>query len=316
LRPLRRAAVVAIALTAAPVALGASELPDLPDDPLPSVEVGPPVEDAPPAEAAPAAADDDSDADTKPLWEIGMVAGGGYLPDYPAADQNHFRGIVLPYAVYRGDFFRVGDRGVARGIFADTDRFELDVGIDAAFPVDSNDNDAREGMDDLDYLLEVGPRLTYYFLPPSHRDDFYVSLATRAVISTDFANWRYQGITVAPRLTYWRNRILDRDFNLAVWVEPLFGFDGLNDYFYEVRPGDARSDRPAYEADDGYIGTELSFGFSYGFSERLRAFGGVQIGYWNHSANDDSPLHRDDTTVGVGGGLRWSIFVSEERVER
>jgi MipA family protein len=271
--------------------------------------VVPPSESVPPLDGGP-------DADTVPLWELGVVGGGGYLPDYPAADQNHPRGIALPYAVYRGDVFRVGDRGVARGIFADSERFELDVGIDAAFPVDSDDNDAREGMDDLDYLLEVGPRLTYRFLPQSHRDDFYFSLAGRAVISTDLANWRYEGITVAPRLTYSRNRILERDFNVVAWLEPLFGFDGLNDYFYEVRPADARPGRPAFDADDGYLGTELSLGISYGFSERLRLFGGVQLGYWNHSANDSSPLHRDDLTVGVGGGLRWSIFTSDERVER
>jgi hypothetical protein len=222
----------------------------------------------------------------------------------------------LPYAVYRGDFFRLGDRGVARGIIADTSRFELDVGIDAAFRVDSDDNDAREGMDDLDYLIEAGPRLTWYLLPRDQDNSLYLSFAGRAVFSTDFANVRYEGITLAPRLTYWRNRIFGRDFNATVWVEPLFGLDGLNDYFYEVEPKDARPGRPAFEADDGYIGTELSLGFSYGFSERLRAFGGVQFGYWDHSANDDSPLHREDLTVGIGGGLRWTIFASEERVER
>jgi hypothetical protein len=260
--------------------------------------------------------DGDTADDTKPLWEIGMVGAGGYLPDYPAADENSMQAIALPYAVYRGDFFRLGDRGVARGIFADTSRFELDVGIDAAFRVDSDDNDARKGMDDLDYLLELGPRLTWYILPRQQRDSLYLSLAGRTVFSTDFANMRYEGITVAPRLTYWRNRILGRDFNATVWIEPLFGFDGLNDYFYEVEQKDARPGRPAFNADDGYIGTELSFGLSYGFSERLRAFGGVQFGYWDHSANDSSPLHREDLTVGIGGGLRWTIFASDKRVER
>ncbi len=269
-------------------------------------EAVPPVEDLPL----------DGDADTVPLWEIGLVGAGGYLPDYPAADENSPQAIALPYAVYRGDFFRLGDRGVARGIFADTSRFELDVGVDAAFRIDSDDNDAREGMADLDYLLEVGPRLTWYILPRHERDSLYFSLAGRAVFSTDIANWRYQGITVAPRLTYWRNRIGGRDFNATVWLEPIFGFDGLNDYFYAVGPEDARPGRPEFAADDGYLGTEFSLGVSYGFSEKLRLFGGVQLGYWNHSANDSSPLHRDDLTLGIGGGLRWTIFASEERVER
>jgi outer membrane protein len=296
------ALVAALALTGEVEAQGSS---------LP-VEVAPPVADVPPVADLPPG----GDADTLPLWEIGVVAGGGYLPDYPASDENSVQAIGLPYAVYRGDFFRVGDRGVARGIFADTSRFELDIGVDAAFPVDSDANDAREGMDDLDYLLEVGPRLTFYILPRHQRDQLYASLAGRAVFSTDFANWSYQGITIAPRLTYWRNNILDRDLNATVWIEPIFGFDGLNDYFYEVRPNDARPGRPVFDADDGYIGTEISLGLSYGITERVRLFGGVQIGYWNHAANEDSPLHRDDLTLGIGGGLRWSLFVSEKRVER
>ena len=45
---------------------------------------------------------------------------------------------------------------MARGIVHDDRRTELDLGLDAAFPADSDDNDAREGVDNLDYLLEVG----------------------------------------------------------------------------------------------------------------------------------------------------------------
>jgi outer membrane scaffolding protein for murein synthesis (MipA/OmpV family) len=254
--------------------------------------------------------------DSEPLWEIGVVGGGGYLPDYPAADENHVNGLALPFAIYRGEVFRLGDRGAARGIVVDDGGFELDLGLDAAFPVDSDNSDAREGMNDLDFLLEVGPRLTYRFLPPEDRDELDLALAVRAVLSTDFSNLRYQGLTVAPSLTYRRNDFLLDDMRAVVSVGPLFGFDGLNDYFYRVAPSEARPGRPAYEADDGYMGTELSAGLSWGIRENLRLFGGVQLGYWGGSANDDSPLHRQDLTIGVGGGLRWSILTSERRVAR
>src|SRR5687768_9470385 len=40
------------------------------------------------------------------LWEAGVVGGGGYLPDYPAAEQNHFKWIAAPYLVYRGRIMR------------------------------------------------------------------------------------------------------------------------------------------------------------------------------------------------------------------
>ena len=43
----------------------------------------------------------------------------------------------------------------------------------------------------------------------------------------------------------------------TVESNPLFGFDGLDRYFYRVSPGDERPDRPAYKADPGYIGTDM-----------------------------------------------------------
>ena len=141
----------------------------------------------------------------KPLWEVGIAGGGGWLPDYPAADENHFQGIALPYAVYRGDFFRIGDGGGPRGLLVDIPWLEFNIGLDASFPVDSSDNDAREGMDNLDYLLEAGPKLIVKFLYDDPTNDLDLSLAARGVISTDITNTRYQGVTVNPALTYRRH---------------------------------------------------------------------------------------------------------------
>ena len=252
----------------------------------------------------------------KPVWEIGVVGGGGWLPDYPAADQNHFQGLALPYAIYRGDFFRVGDGGGPRGLFVDVPWLELNIGLDASFPVDSSDNDAREGMDDLDYLLEAGPKLIVKFLYDDPVNDFDLSLATRGVISTDFANVRYEGMTVNPAVTYRRHDLFGFDLRAIASLGAIFGSDGYNDYFYEVRRPDVRPNRPRYRADAGYVGSELTLGLSWGVTERIRLFGGTQIGFWTGSANEDSPLFRDDVTYGVGGGLRWSFLVSERKVWR
>ena len=119
-----------------------------------------------------------------------MVGGGGWLPDYPAAGQNHWNGIALPYAIYRGDFLQVGERGIVRGLLLDLRNVEFDLSAGAAFPVDSSDNRAREGMRDLDTLFELGPKLTYKFLPRGAGQELDLSLAARAVISTDIVNWR------------------------------------------------------------------------------------------------------------------------------
>ena len=255
-------------------------------------------------------------ARTEPLWEIGVIGGGGYLPDYPAASQNHWRGIGLPYAIYRGDFLQVGERGIVRGLFLDLRRFEFDISADASFPVSSSDNKARQGMPDLDTLFELGPKLIYKFLPRGSGHELDLSVATRAVLSTDLVNWRYQGFVVNPGLTYRDERFLDGDLRLVASLNPLFGFDGLNRYFYQVKPRYARSDRPQYDADDGYIGTELTLGASWSPFERVRLFGGIVPGYYKGSANENSPLYRDDFTIAVGGGLRVALFQSERRVPR
>jgi MipA family protein len=253
---------------------------------------------------------------TEPLWEIGAVGGGGWLPDYPAAGQNHWNGIALPYAIYRGDFLQVGERGIVRGLFVDLRNFELDLSAGAAFPVDSSDNRAREGMPDLDTLFELGPKLIYKFLPRGSGLELDLSLAARAVLSTDIVNWRYQGVVINPSLTWRDERFLDGDLSLVAGINPLFGLDGLNRYFYRVGPADARPDRPAYKADPGYIGTEITLGASWSPFERVRLFGGIVPGYYGGSANEDSPLYRDDFTIAVGGGLRVKLFQSEDRVPR
>jgi MipA family protein len=276
-----------------------------------------PVESAPPKPTSAAAQAGPPERDrTQPLWEIGLVGGGGWLPDYPAAGQNHWNGIALPYAIYRGDFLQVGERGIVRGLLLDLRNVEFDLSAGAAFPVDSSDNSAREGMRDLDTLFELGPKLTYKFLPRGSGQELDLSLAARAVISTDIVNWRYQGFVVNPGLTWRDARFLGGDLALVAGINPLFGFDGLNRYFYRVSAGDVRPGRPAYQADPGYIGTEMTLGFSWAPLERVRLFGGVVPGYYKGSANEDSPLYRDDFTLAVGGGLRVVLFQSERRVLR
>ncbi|MGB5299194.1 MAG: hypothetical protein WBN48_10745, partial [Thiogranum sp.] len=46
--------------------------------------------------------------DGKPLWEFGVGAFSGWLPDYPAAGQNTVRTIAVPVPIYRGEIWRVG----------------------------------------------------------------------------------------------------------------------------------------------------------------------------------------------------------------
>ena len=76
------------------------------------------------------------------------------LPRVRYQAQNHV--LPIPYIVYRGEFFKA-DRDGIRSIFFDNDTFEVNASAGASFPVDSKNNDARQGMPDLKPTVELGP---------------------------------------------------------------------------------------------------------------------------------------------------------------
>lgn len=258
--------------------------------------------------------DTQADKGTQPLWEAGLFAGGAWLPDYPAASQGQYRALPLPYLIYRGDVLKIGDNGLVRAEADVGDRWEFDVGLSGSFDSDSEDNRARQGMPDLDLLLEAGPAVTYHLLPRGGKVMLDASLEVRAVISAEFVDFGYEGVSINPKLSMVHLDPFGTGTVLYSSIGPVWGFDGVNEYFYEVRPEYATADRPAYDADEGYVGTRLNIGVSHDVSERVRVFAGTQIGYFGGAANEDSPLFRDKWNVGVGVGLTWSFWQSDTKV--
>jgi outer membrane scaffolding protein for murein synthesis (MipA/OmpV family) len=252
---------------------------------------------------------------TTPLWEAGVLAAGGWVSHYPAASEGQFRALPIPYVIYRGDTLRIGDNGLvrARKEFAD-DRLEIDIGLDGAFDVDSKDNKARSGMPDLDLLVEVGPEITWHFNSKKNPVQVDLSMEVRAVISAEFVSFGYEGVTVNPQLSVFDREFLGTHLRAYGSVGPVFGYDGMNEYFYQVDSAYAEPGRPAYRAKSGYIGTETTVGLAYPVTENLLLFSAAQVGYYGGAANEDSPLHRDDVNVNVGVGIRWSFWHSEARV--
>jgi len=251
----------------------------------------------------------------RPLWEAGLAVAGGWLPHYPASDETQFRGLPVPYVIYRGDIFQVGEGGIVRARTATADqRWEFSLGLDGSLDARSDDDEARRGMPDLDLLLEAGPQVEYRLTPRSSDVQVELSLEVRAVLATTWLDFDYQGYVVNPQIS-----LLDRDLwgsglSLYMAASPIFGFDGVNRYFYEVAPRYATATRPAYKADEGYMGTEFNIGLSTRLGQRVRVFAGVQVGYWGGAVNEDSPLFRDELTMGVGAGLVWRFYESEQTV--
>ncbi len=254
-------------------------------------------------------------AGTAPLWEVGIAGGGVYGADYPAADEQSPRGLGLPYVIYRGDIVRLGDDSLARCLIVDEDLLELDIGIDASFDVDSDDNLARRGMPDLGYLFEVGPRARFD-LGTLGGGRVGFGIPVRAVFSTDFSRIDYRGVIVDPELSYERRGIFGMGLGFSASLAAAFAEERLQDYFYQVDPAFRTAERPAYDASGGYLGTDLTVGFAWPAADRLNVLAGSRLSFHGGGANVDSPLFRDRLNWAIRVGLTWSLYESETRAPR
>lgn len=252
------------------------------------------------------------DEGTEPLWEAGIGGGAIYAPDYPGSDEHNANGLAAPYVIYRGDIFRLGDDSIVKGVFLETERFEFDISFGASFDADSDDNDARLGMPDLDFLGEVGPQLTVN-LGEYHGGQLQLALPVRAVFSTDFSNLDHRGYVFNPQISYDLDEFFE-SFDVFLELGATFATEELHDYFYQVEEKYATSSRTTYDAKAGYMGGELVAAFSYRITDRARFFTGVQVSYYGGAANEDSPLLLDEITNSVGAGFVWSLYESDARV--
>lgn len=250
---------------------------------------------------------------TEPLWEIGVGGGVFYTPDYPASDKNSLHGLALPYVIYRGDFLRVGRDSILKGVFFDTDVVEFDISVAASFNSSSEDNDARRGMPDLDYLFEIGPQLKIK-LGSAYGGRAELQLPVRAVFSTDITRIDHRGYLFNPKISYRKQNLFQKKINMDCSISSSFATKDLHQYFYQVAPQYATETRPAYEADSGYLGSRLTLGLSYDITENLRAYLGGGIGYYGGAANQHSPLFRQEVNTSVHGAFTWSLFQSKTRV--
>jgi outer membrane scaffolding protein for murein synthesis (MipA/OmpV family) len=253
-------------------------------------------------------------AEEKPLWEMGVGVAALYLPDYRGSDEGRFYALPYPYLIYRGDILRVDRDRISGRIFA-TDRLLLDVSFYGSLPVDSDDNNARRGMPDLDPTFEVGPALNLMLLKDD-RDRYKLSmtLPVRAVFSTDFSNLRREGWVFAPRLNLEvKDIISDSGVNLGLSAGPLFADRDYHDYFYTVKPRYATPWRSAYASSSGYSGLTVTLGLDKTLKSLIiHAF--ISADFMEGATIKDSPLVTKNHSIMGGVTISWVFFKSAKMV--
>jgi outer membrane scaffolding protein for murein synthesis (MipA/OmpV family) len=253
-------------------------------------------------------------ASPQPVLEAGIGGGGGWLPDYPAAGQNHFQGIAVPFLIYRGEILRSDDRGV-RSRFYNGESLGVDLSFSGAFPAKSDDNRARRGMPDLDWQGEVGPSLRLTLWRDTETSQrLNLELPVRAVFTTDFSSVHFRGFTASPELAWERLGLGRAGTRLRVGLGPIFATGRLMDYYYKVEPRYALPDRAAYDAEGGYLGTRLQVSYRLPLTERTAVVAGGRVESFHGASNDNSPLFRRDWNLSLALGFSWSFYRSEAMV--
>jgi len=254
-------------------------------------------------------------AEPKPKWEAGAGATGLRLPDYRGSDESRGYLYPLPYFVYRGKVLRL-DREGLRGVLVESDRVEFDLSLTGSLPVDSSKNRAREGMPDLDPVLEIGPKLNLTLWRDRAREArFDLRFAVRGVIATDLSHTQDIGYVFHPHLYLGlKPALLGGKWDFSAQVGPLYGSDRYHQYYYGVAPQFATADRPAYQASAGYSG--LATGGSL-----RRRFNSFWVGaFARYDALDGavfetSPLMKRGHYFAAGLAVAWIFAESKERVD-
>lgn len=248
-----------------------------------------------------------------PLWEAGVFGMVGRLPHYRGADEYRTYVLPLPYAVYRGRILQADREGI-RGLFYRGPRIETDLSLNGNPPVDESDR-AREGMPELEPLIEMGPAVKIHLLNGPRYERLYVETAARAVVSIDRGDLgsRYEGKRATLGLVFAEARF--RPWMMGTRVGVDFADAGYNGYFYDVSEVEALPDRPPYQSRGGYGGCSLSAFLARELTRRVSV---SLYGRWDNIAGavyEDSPLVKRKDNVIAGLAVSWRLAASSRRAE-
>ena len=251
-----------------------------------------------------------SQAEEIPKWEFGLGVGGVSVPHYRGSDQRKEYAAPVPYIRYSGERLKV-DREGGRFFFYEGDVMKVDASASFSFPVDSDENRARQGMPDLDPILELGPRVQFYLYESDDRA-FRVraALPVRMAIATDLSNAANAGWVFSPylQLRY------SSSWNASLSVGPIWATEKYHDYFYQVDPEFATATRPAYDASGGYSGSRITLTSS-------KRFNNIWVGFFarydslNGAVFENSPLVKRNDSLMVGVAISYIFMRSKQMVE-
>jgi len=235
------------------------------------------------------------------LFEVGAGFGAAWFPHYPGSDQERLFALPFPYVVYRGSILRSNREEGTRARFLYGRDYEFSMSADGAIPVSSENNFAREGMPDLGWIFEIGPKFSLKLVDFEDKGSVRFGLAARSVLTSE-TSWtvEHRGSVFETALDFVRPRFVANVIDLQASMSARWATEPYQSYFYEVAPVYAKAGRPAYSAQGGFLYSTLGLGVSYRTHDedhRIALMGYVDS--LNGSANAGSPLVKSQINTSI-----------------
>lgn len=252
-----------------------------------------------------------------PRWEAGVGGVAARMPLYRGSDEYREYAIPLPYFIYRGTYVQVEREGI-RGLFYRSRRIETDLSLGGNPPV-GNDAVARQGMPDLDPLMEIGPAVRAFLYRGERVRSVYVEGAARGVVSVDRGDFglAYEGNRVGISLVAPSCVVRPGSpWILGGRIGADFGDQDYHAYFYDVKEDETAPGREAYHSRGGYGGCFAAGHVTRRIRPGLSVSMYVQCADVEGAVYEDSPLVKARVNWIAGAAMVWRLAESRARAER
>ena len=244
--------------------------------------------------------------------ELGAGVFAADIPHYLGAAQSEQYIMPVPYVRYQSDELDV-DRNSLTSYLWHFDNLHLDFSAGISIAVKSVDNQAREGMDDLDWVFELGPSLNYYFKgDPQAAEQLYIGLFTRKAMATVFSSMANAGWRYGPSIYYETPVFIAPTYEItpSIRANANFADDRYLNYYYGISALDTHDSRSEFNSQSGYSGADISLGFNFD-SKKYWLGGFVKYHYLAKSKQQRSPLVKQDSNISFGFGVAWKFYTQQ-----
>lgn len=241
-------------------------------------------------------------------WEYGAGIAAFNIPLYPGSSQNKQYLFPVPYLKLNTEHFEI-DEGI-RGFLSLTDNLLIDISADLDVPVDSNDSVIRQGMPDLDAVIQIGPSLEYTIKRQKNAGyDLKFELPLRFAFSTDIKNIQSTGWLIEPRIRIDRHRNNQSNWSTTLTVGVKYANAKYYGYYYDVTPQFSTFSRGTFVSGSG-VG-EI-------FSDLIISWRKNDVIVWTYfryknlsnAVFSESPLVEKNNYALIAGGVTWVFDTS------